>query len=84
MMERRSAVRLETSAGHVSAEGMQAAYDRTCERADDPDVSATGFWLDADLESMLATVQPYEGAGEFAIEDLTEEEWGRFVAALRE
>ena len=52
--------------------------------SDDADVSATGFWLDADLESMLATVQPYEGAGEFAIEDLTEEEWGRFVAALRE
>ena len=54
--------------------------------SDDADVSATGLWLalDADLGSMLATVQPYEGAGEFAIEDLTEEDWGRFVAALRE
>lgn len=52
--------------------------------SDDPDVSATGFWLDAVLDSMLAIVQPYEGAGEFAIEDLTDEEWGRFVAAIRE
>ncbi len=51
---------------------------------DDADFSATGFWLDADLESMLATVQPYEGTGEFAIEDLTDEEWDGFVAALRE
>jgi hypothetical protein len=29
-------------------------------------------------------VQLYEGAGEFATEDLTDEEWRRFVAALRE
>ena len=52
--------------------------------SDDADVSATRFWLDADLESMFAAVQPYEGAGEFAIEDLTDEEWDRFVAALSE
>ena len=52
--------------------------------SDDADVSATGFRQDDDLESMLAPVQPYDGAGEFAIEDLTDEEWDRFVAALRE
>ena len=52
--------------------------------AGDPAVRSASFSLDADLESMLATVQPYEGAGEFTIEDLSDEEWGRFVAALRE
>ena len=52
--------------------------------SDEADVSGKGFWLDEDLEAMLAPVQPYEGAGEFAIEDLTDEEWDRFVAALRE
>jgi len=50
----------------------------------DPDLTATGFWLNADIESMLATVQPYEGPDEWVIEDLTDEEWDRFVAALRE
>ena len=52
----------------------QAARLRSglCKYSDDADVSARGFWLDADLESMLATAQPYEGAGEFAIEDLTD------------
>jgi hypothetical protein len=33
---------------------------------------------------MLATVKPYEGPDEFAIEDLTDDEWDRFVAALSE
>lgn len=42
--------------------------------SDDAGASATGFWLEADPESRLATVQPYEGAGEFAIEDLTDED----------
>ena len=52
--------------------------------SDEANVSGKGFCLDDDLESMLAPVQPYEGAGEFAIEDLTDEEWDRFVTALRE
>ena len=43
-----------------------------------------GFWLNADIESMLATVRPYEGPDEWVIEDLTDEEWDRFVSALRE
>jgi hypothetical protein len=51
---------------------------------DDLDVDSAAFWLDSDLETMLATVKPYEGAGEFAIEDLTDDEWDRFVAALSE
>jgi len=33
---------------------------------------------------MLATVRPYEGPDEWLIEDLTDDEWDRFVAALRE
>lgn len=51
---------------------------------DDLDVGSAAFWLDTDLDAMLATVKPYEGAGEFAIEDLTDDEWDRFVAALSE
>ena len=51
---------------------------------DDLDVDAAAFWLDTDLETMLATVKPYEGPDEFAIEDLTDDEWDRFVAALSE
>jgi hypothetical protein len=34
--------------------------------------------------TQCSTVKPYEGAGEFAIEDLTDDEWNRFVAALSE
>ena len=51
---------------------------------DDLDVAAASFWLDSDLETMLATVKPNEGPGEFVIEDLTDDEWDRFVAALSE
>ena len=51
---------------------------------DDLDVDAAAFWLDTDLESMLATVKPYEGPDQFVIEDLTDDEWDRFVAALSE
>lgn len=47
-------------------------------------LASTGFWLNADIESMLATVRPYEGPDEWVIEDLTDEEWDRFVSALRE
>jgi hypothetical protein len=51
---------------------------------DDLDVDAAAFWLDTDLETMLANVKPYEGPDEFAIADLTDDEWDRFVAALSE
>lgn len=51
---------------------------------DDLDVDAAAFWLDTDLETMLTTVKPYEGPDEFVIEDLTDDEWDRFVAALSE
>ena len=51
---------------------------------DDLDVDSAAFWLDTDLETMLATVKSYQGPGEFAIEDLTDDEWDRFAAALSE
>ena len=51
---------------------------------DDLDVAAAAFWRYTDLEAMLATVKPYDGPDEFAIEDLTDDEWDRFAAALRE
>ena len=54
------------------------------QQPDDLDVDSAAFWLDSDLDTMLAAVKPYEGAGEFAIEDLTDDEWDRFVAALSE
>ncbi len=51
---------------------------------DDLDVDSAAFWLDTDLDTMLATVKPYQGLSEVAIEDLTDHEWDRFVAALSE
>ena len=48
------------------------------------DLNAAAFWLDTDLETMLATVKLYEGPDGFVIEDLTDDEWDRFVAALSE
>jgi hypothetical protein len=41
-------------------------------------------WLDSDLETLLASVKPYRGPGDFVIDDLTDDEWDRFVAALDE
>ena len=69
--------------------GLDMAYRVTVvnepvRQPDDLDVSAAAFWLDTDLESMLVTVKPYEGPDEFVIEDLTDDEWDRFVAALSE
>ena len=49
---------------------------------DDLEVAAAAFWVDADLEALLASTQPYEGPGSFVIDDLTDDEWDRFVAAL--
>jgi hypothetical protein len=51
---------------------------------EDLDVDATAFWLDTDLEKLLASVKPYNGPDDFVIEDLTDDEWDRFVAALDE
>ncbi len=50
--------------------------------SDDLDMAAGAFWSDTDLEALLDTIEPYRGAEEFAIADLTEEEWDAFVAAL--
>ena len=51
---------------------------------DDLGVAAAAFRLDTDLEAMIATVKLYEGPDEFVIEDLTDDEWDRFDAALSE
>ena len=51
---------------------------------DDLDVATAAFWLDADLETRLRSVEPYKGPAPFVIEDLTDDEWDRFVAALSE
>jgi hypothetical protein len=42
------------------------------------------FWLDSDLETLLADMRPYCGPADFAIDDLTDDEWDGFVAALNE
>jgi len=61
-----------------------ASVNECARQPDDLDVDAAAFWLDTDLEKMLSTVKPYEGPDEFIIEDLTDDEWDRFVAALSE
>ncbi len=49
---------------------------------DDLEVAAAAFWVDADLEALLASTPPYNGPESFVIDDLTGDEWNRFVAAL--
>ena len=51
---------------------------------DDLDVVGAAFWADVDLEVLLAETQPYEGPAAYVIDDLTDDEWDRFVAALDE
>ena len=51
---------------------------------EDLDVDAAAFWLDTDLKALLAAVKPYNGPNKFVINDLTDDEWDRFVAALDE
>jgi hypothetical protein len=52
--------------------------------AQDLELDSAAFWLDTDLESLIADVKPYEGPEDYAIDDLTDDEWDRFVAALNE
>lgn len=61
-----------------------ASVNEPARQPDDLDVDAAAFWLDTDLETLLSTVKPYAGPDEFVIEDLTDDEWDRFVAALSE
>jgi hypothetical protein len=75
---------LQTSAARLDMPYTLGLVNDPARQPDDFDVDAAAFWLDTDLEAMLATVKPYEGTGEFAIEDLTDDEWDRFVAALSE
>ena len=49
---------------------------------DDLEVAAAAFWVDVDLEALLASTKPYDGPEAFVIDDLTDDEWNRFVAAL--
>jgi hypothetical protein len=53
-------------------------------KAQDLELDSAVFWLDTDLENLLADVRPYEGPQDYAIDDLTDDEWDRFVAALSE
>ena len=53
-------------------------------KPDDLHVAASEFWLDADIDVALTTIKPYDGPDGFAIKDLTDLEWDRFVAALSE
>jgi hypothetical protein len=52
------------------------------DRADEAESEA--FWREDDFEALVARARPYEGPDEFAIDDLTDDEWDRFVAALNE
>jgi hypothetical protein len=50
-----------------------------------PQSRETGtFWVDADLETLLSGVAPSGGPADFAIDNLTDDEWERFVAAIEE
>jgi hypothetical protein len=53
-------------------------------KAQDLELDAATFWLDTDLENLLVDIKPYEGPQDYAIDDLTDDEWDRFVAALNE
>ena len=51
---------------------------------DELDLAAVAFWRGSGLDALLGAVGPYEGPDEFVIEDLSDDEWDRFVAALTE
>jgi len=90
---RRSATRRDRRclSPHLEPDVEETELDRPCTLASvneparqpgDLEVAAAAFWLDTDLATMLATVKPYDGPDEFVIDDLTDDEWDRFVAAL--
>ena len=51
---------------------------------DDLDVVGAAFWASDGLDVLLADTPPYEGPDAYVIDDLTDDEWDRFVAALDE
>lgn len=51
-------------------------------KAQDLELDSAAFWVDTDLEKLLAGVKPYEGPQDYAVDDLTDDEWDSFVAAL--
>ena len=77
----------------MTPERLNRALDALCtlravnepeRQPDDLDVVGATFWADVDLEALLAETQPYEGPDAYVIDDLTDDEWDRFVAALDE
>ena len=48
------------------------------------DAGTAAFWRADDFDTVVASARPYEGPDEFAIDDLTDDEWDRFIAALDE
>ena len=60
---------------------IEAMNEPVCE-SDDLDVAAAVFWADTDIDALLEMAKPCEGADEFAIADLTDEDWEGFVAAI--
>ena len=60
------------------------AVNEPVRQPDDLDVAAAAFRADVDLGALLASTKPYEGPDAFVIDDLTDDEWDRFVAALDE
>ena len=61
-----------------------AAVNEPERQPDDLDVAAAAYRADVDFEALLASTKPYEGPDAFVIDDLTDDEWDRFVAALDE
>jgi hypothetical protein len=48
----------------------------------DTDIDDASFWLDTDLEDLLTGVERYQGAAQFAIDDLTSDEWWEWHSDL--
>lgn len=84
----------DTRVGWRGASGTSGSgLDRVCtlepmneplRELDDLDVDNAAFWLERDLADLIVSVKPYEDSKEFAIDDLTDDEWDRFVSALNE
>lgn len=52
--------------------------------ADSIDFANASFWEPPSLEQLLRGVEPVESLDEFAIDDITDEEWEAFCSAISE
>lgn len=61
----------------------EAMSEPVC-RHDEIEGANASFWCPVSLDHLLLDVEPVSSLDEFAIDDLTDEEWERFCSAINE